>query len=218
MYLLRGKRPKGCPRSLRSLCEWLKARIFNRKSLKCVSSSGGDFFHEKSPVCSAEEVLRSCEALDLHHNSNPNDQLKMSLSSQQNVALLALFVSVTSSLVLVAGEGNEIPPVGNQVKSQKKGLLTSCIDDSDCLKLGEGNKYACFLVSPFLFFRLSSLTPSLIGPRDGQPQGSTQASFLYDATAGCLFYAVWFFCNDVIIINPNPFVCQVQFLCSRGRL
>ncbi|TRY73297.1 hypothetical protein TCAL_13046 [Tigriopus californicus] len=69
----------------------------------------------------------------------------MSLSSQQNVALLALFVSVTSSLVLVAGEGNEIPPVENQVKSQKKGLLTSCIDDSDCLKLGEGNKYACFL-------------------------------------------------------------------------
>ena len=26
------------------------------------------------------------------------------------------------------------------------GVLTGCIDDSDCQKLGEGSKYACFLV------------------------------------------------------------------------
>ena len=35
---------------------------------------------------------------------------------------------------------------GRSSNALNGGVLTGCIDDSDCQKLGEGSKYACFLV------------------------------------------------------------------------
>ena len=55
------------------------------------------------------------------------------------VAFLAL-VALSS-----AQETNAIPPMAS--------ALTTCIDDSDCAEMGDGNQFRCFLVSLRSFSR-----------------------------------------------------------------
>ena len=57
------------------------------------------------------------------------------LSSLQLAVMAAVCVAATSA---ASGRSSNALTSG--------GVLTGCIDDSDCQKLGEGSKYACFLV------------------------------------------------------------------------
>ena len=63
------------------------------------------------------------------------------LSSSNLLACLAVMAAASVAVTSAAsGRSSNALTAG--------GVLTGCIDDSDCQKLGEGSKYACFLVRP----------------------------------------------------------------------
>lgn len=65
--------------------------------------------------------------------------IKMEISPS-SALLVALVVALASSAALAANNNQQ------SKNALSQNVLTGCIDDTDCKKLSEGHKYACFLV------------------------------------------------------------------------
>ena len=74
--------------------------------------------------------------------------------------VFAVFLTVSvSALPGVSARANQEKVGSNGLMSTQKNSspFTICIDDSDCLKLGQGDKYACFQVRIKSVFDYSTL-------------------------------------------------------------
>ena len=59
----------------------------------------------------------------------------------------SLFVLLALVLACVSADASDNELTQSHGHGHNKHPLSTCIDDSDCVKLGEGNKYRCFMVS-----------------------------------------------------------------------
>ena len=86
------------------------------------------------------------------HRTSMNFSMRFSFHSAAKMKILSFFLVIT--LMLSFSAIPEVSARANQGSSAKGMLTTSpqiskfpvCIDDSDCLKLAQGHKFACFKV------------------------------------------------------------------------
>lgn len=83
----------------------------------------------------------------IHSSSSVKSSLKYSTKMKILSFVFAVILTVSvSALPGASARANQQPTGNNGLVSTKRNSspFTICIDDSDCLKLGQGDKYACF--------------------------------------------------------------------------
>ena len=85
----------------------------------------------------------------ISNSSSVKNCLRYSTKMKILSFVFAIFLTVSvSALPGVSARANQEKVGSNGLMSTQKNSspFTICIDDSDCLKLGQGDKYACFQV------------------------------------------------------------------------